>query len=150
MAKRFGRILYATDYSKASARALDEAVALAKENDAELLVLHVIEPVTPYVTGDDYGSAELYTRLEETAKKDAQTAMQKLMVRLQKARINAKSLLVTGTAHEQIIKTARSRKADLIVIGTHGRTGLSKLFMGSIAGKVVSAAQCPVLTVRGR
>jgi len=150
MGNHFQRILYATDYSKASARALDQAVALAKENDAELLVVHVIEPVSPYVTGDDYGSAELYTRLEETAKKDAQSAMQKLMDRLQKAKIKVKSLLLTGTSHDQIIKAAKTRKADLIVIGTHGRTGLSKLFMGSVAGKVVSAAQCPVLTVRGK
>ena len=150
MAKHFRRILYATDYSKASARALDEAIALAKENDAELLVVHVIEPVAPYVTGDDYASAELYTRIEETTKKDAQSAMQKLMARLQKTKVNAKSLLLTGTTHDQIVKAARSRKADVIVIGTHGRTGLSKLFMGSVAGKVVSAAQCPVLTVRGK
>jgi universal stress protein A len=150
MANHYRRILYATDYSRASARALDEAVALAKENDAELLVVHVIEPIAPYVTGEDYGSAELYTRLEETAKKDAQSAMQKLMGRLQKAKVKAKSLLLSGTTHDQIVKAARSRKADVIVIGTHGRTGLSKLFMGSVAGKVVSAAHCPVLTVRGR
>ncbi|HEY7167002.1 MAG TPA: universal stress protein [Candidatus Binatia bacterium] len=150
MANHYRRILYATDYSRASARALDEAVALAKENDAELLVVHVIEPIAPYVTGEDYGSAELYTRLEETAKKDAQSAMQKLMGRLQKAKVKAKSLLLSGTTHDQIVKAARSRKADVIVIGTHGRTGLSKLFMGSVAGKVVSAAYCPVLTVRGR
>jgi universal stress protein A len=150
MAKHISKILYATDYSKASARALDEAVNLAKQNHAELLVLHVIEPVTPYVTGDDYGSAELYMRLEETAKKDAQSSMQKLMQKLQKAKVKAKSLLVKGTTADQIVRAAKSRKADMIVIGTHGRTGLSKLFMGSVAGKVISMAQCPVLTVRGK
>ena len=64
MATHFSKILYATDYSKASARALDEAVALAKQNHAELLVLHVIDPVTPYVAGEDIGGAELYMKLE--------------------------------------------------------------------------------------
>ena len=150
MEKRIKRILYATDYSKASARALDQAVQLAKQNGAELWVVHVLEPVTPYVTGDDYGSTELYLRLEETNKKDAQSSMQKLMQKLKKLKVNAKSLLLKGSTHDQIIKAARSKKADMIVIGTHGRTGLTKLFMGSVAGKVVSTAQCPVLTVRGK
>ena len=150
MEKRIKRILYATDYSKASARALDQAVQLAKQNAAELLVVHVLEPVTPYVTGDDYGSTELYLRLEETTKKEAQSSMHKLMQKLQKLKVKAKSLLLKGSTHDQIIKAAKSAKADMIVIGTHGRTGLTKLFMGSVAGKVVSTAQCPVLTVRGK
>src|ERR671930_86804 len=150
MEKRIKRILYATDYSQASERALDQAVQLAKQNGAELWVVHVLEPITPYVTGDDYGSTELYLRLEETNKKDAQSSMQKLMQKLKKLKVNAKSLLLKGSTHDQIIKAARSKKADMIVIGTHGRTGLTKLFMGSVAGKVVSTAQCPVLTVRGK
>ena len=150
MEKRIKRILYATDYSQASARALDQAVQLAKQNGAELWVVHVLEPVTPYVTGDDYGSTELYLRLEETNKRDAQSSMQKLMQKLKQLKVNAKSLLLKGSTHDQIIKAARSKKADMIVIGTHGRTGLTKLFMGSVAGKVVSTAQCPVLTVRGK
>jgi nucleotide-binding universal stress UspA family protein len=146
----FSRILYATDYSKASSRALDEAVALAKQNRAELLVLHVIDPVTPYVTGEDIGGAELYMKLEETTKQEAETSMKKLMEKLRKLKVNAKSLLIRGSAHEQIVRTAKNRRANLIVIGTHGRTGLSKLLMGSVANKVVSTAHCPVLTVRGK
>jgi nucleotide-binding universal stress UspA family protein len=146
----YDRILYATDYSKGSGRALAEAVALAKQNRAELLVLHAIDPVTPYVAGDDIGGAELYIRLEETTKQEAQASMKTLMEKLKKLKINAKSLLVRGAAHEQIVKTAKNRRANLIVIGTHGRTGLSKLLMGSVANKVVSTAHCPVLTVRGK
>jgi nucleotide-binding universal stress UspA family protein len=150
MAKRFRRIMYATDYSRASARALDEAVNLAKQNDAELLVLHVMDPVTPYVTGEDYGTAELYLKLEETTKQEAQTSMQKLVEKLRKYKVKVKSLLLKGSPHDQIVKAAKSRKADMIVIGTHGRTGLTKLFMGSVAGKVIATASCPVLTVRGK
>ena len=150
MAKHFSKILHATDYPKPSARALDEAVALAKQNRAELLVLHVIEPVTPYVAGEDMGGAELYMKLEETTKQEAETSMKKLMEKLRKLKVNAKSLLLRGTAHEQIVRSAKSRRANLIVIGTHGRTGLSKLLMGSVANQVVSTAHCPVLTVRGK
>ena len=150
MTKPIKKILYATDYSKASGRALDEAVNLATRYDAELLVLHVIEPVTTYVTGEDFGSAGLYMKLEDATKREAEVSMQKLMGKLQKSKVRAKSLLLKGTPHDQIVKAAKSRNADMIVIGTHGRTGLSKLFMGSVAGKVVSTAICPVLTVRGR
>ena len=150
MARQIRRILYATDFSKASARALDEAVRLAKQNHAELLVVHVIEPVGQYAAGEDFGGAELYMKIEEAAEQDAQRSMQKLMGKLKQARVNAKSLLLKGLAHEQIVKAARSRKANMVVIGTHGRTGLSKLFMGSVAGRVVSLASCPVLTVRGK
>lgn len=150
MTRQIRRILHATDFSKASARALDEAVSLAKQNHAELLVVHVIEPVGQYAAGEDFGGAELYMKIEEAAEQDAQRSMQKLMLKLKQARVNAKSLLLKGLAHEQIVKAARSRKANMIVIGTHGRTGLSKLFMGSVAGKVVSLASCPVVTVRGK
>jgi nucleotide-binding universal stress UspA family protein len=150
VARPIRRILYATDYSKASARALDEAVNLAKQNDAELLVVHVIEPMGQYAAGEDFGGAELYMRIQEANKRDAERSMQKLMRKLQQAKVSAKSLLLKGIAHDQIVKAAKNRKASLIVIGTHGRTGLSKLFMGSVAGKVVSLATCPVVTVRGK
>jgi nucleotide-binding universal stress UspA family protein len=143
------RILHATDFSKASARALQEAVKLARENSARLLVVHVIEP-TPYVAGGEFGGAEIYMKLEDAMKRNAQSSMSRLMQRLKKLKIKAESLLLRGSAHEQIVKAAKSRKADIVVIGTHGRTGLSKLFLGSVAGKVVSLATCPVMTVRGK
>jgi universal stress protein A len=143
------KILHATDFSKASARALQEAIKLAKDNNAQLLVVHVIEPM-PYVVGGEFGGAEIYTKLEDMAKRNAQSSMSKLMERLKKLKVKAESLLLRGSSHEQIVKAARNKKADMIVIGTHGRTGLSKLFMGSVAGKVVSLAACPVMTVRGR
>jgi nucleotide-binding universal stress UspA family protein len=148
--KNIKKILYATDYSKASARALDEAVNLAKQNKAELWVVHVIEALATYVSGEDFGGAELYMRLEETARRDAQASMEKLMQRLKRLGVKAKSLLLKGSPHEQIVKAAKNRKADMIVVGTHGRTGLSKLLMGSVASRVVSTARCPVVTVRGR
>jgi universal stress protein A len=151
MAKHFTKILYATDYSKASARALDEAIALTKQNGAELLVLHVIEPMTSYVAGEDIGGADLYMKLEETTKQEAENSMKKLMDKLRKLKVKAKSLLLRGgTAQDQIVRAAKSRRASLIVIGTHGRTGLTKLLMGSVANQIVSTAHCPVLTVRGK
>ena len=150
MARRIRRILHATDFSKASGRALEESINLAKQNNAELLVVNVVEPVGQYAVGEDYGGAELYMKIEDAAKQDAERSMQKLMRKLQQAKVKAKSLLLKGSSYDQIVKAAKNRKADMIVIGTHGRTGISKLFMGSVAGKVVSLARCPVVTVRGR
>jgi nucleotide-binding universal stress UspA family protein len=147
--KRIRKILYATDYSKASDRALEEAINLAKQNEAELLVVHVLEPI-PYAAGEEFGGAELYLKLEDATKRESQTTMDKLIRRLQRSKVKAKSLLLRGSAHDQIVKAAKSKKVDMIVIGTHGRTGLSKLFMGSVAAKVVSTATCPVVTVRGK
>jgi nucleotide-binding universal stress UspA family protein len=143
------RILHATDFSKASARALNEAVNLAKQNRAELLIIHVIEP-TPYVAGDEFGNGEIYTKLQDIAERDAKASMSKLLARLKRSNIKAQGFLMKGFAHDQIVKAAKSKKANMIVIGTHGRTGLSKLFMGSVAGKVISLATCPVVTVRGK
>lgn len=146
--KSIRRILYATDFSRASRKARDKAVELARDSDAELLVVHVIVPTTAYISEQEFGGAELYARLEESAKREAESAMKKVMADLAKRKVKATSLLLRGSAHDQIVKAAKSKKADMIVIGTHGRTGLSKLFMGSVAGRVVSTAPCPVLTVR--
>jgi universal stress protein A len=130
---------------------LEEAVSLARKNRAELLVVHVIEPIRQYSAGgEDFAGAELYLKMEEATRQNAERSMQKIMRKLQQARVKAKSLLPKGTAYDQIVKAAKNRRANMIVIGTHGRTGLSKLVIGSVAGKGVSQATCPVVTVRGR
>ena len=144
------KILYATDYSKASDRALEEAVKLAKQNNAELLVVHVIEPASFVAGEEEFGGGEIYAKLEDLANQEARASMTKLIERLKKTKVKAQGLLFKGSVDDQIVKAAKSKKADMIVIGTHGRTGLSKLFMGSVAGRVVSSANCPVLTVRGK
>jgi nucleotide-binding universal stress UspA family protein len=60
-----------------------------------------------------------------------------------------KGLLLEGVPHERIARAARSKKADMVVMGTHGRTGFAKLVLGSVASRVLTVAPCPVLTVRG-
>lgn len=148
--KRIRRLIHATDFSRASGRAFTSAVQIAKRNKAELLLVHVIEPVTPYLAPDQYTGPELFVELETAAKSKAESELSSLMKKVQKARVKVKSLVLKGTPHDQIVRAAKSRRADLIVIGTHGRTGISKFFMGSVAGRVIAMAHCPVLTVRGR
>lgn len=116
------RIMHPTDFSAASLAAFVKAVEMAKANRAELTIVHVLSPVMP-VPGDGYISPKVYDEIAASTRAWAQKELDR---RLAKA------------------------GADLLVLGTHGRSGLAKLFIGSVAGRVVAAAPCPVLTVRGK
>ena len=73
-----------------------------------------------------------------------------MVARAQKAKARVKAVLLEGVPYDRIARVARSKRADLIVMGTHGRSGLSKFFLGSVAERVIALAPCPVLTVRGK
>ena len=146
---RIRRILHPSDFSRASGAAFTKAIEMAKTNRAELLVAHVLAPVMPML-GDGYVSPKVYEEIIATGRSQAQAELNRLVAKARKAGVRVKSLLMEGVPHEQITRAARSKRADLVVIGTHGRTGLTKFFLGSVAGRVVSIASCPVLTVRGK
>jgi nucleotide-binding universal stress UspA family protein len=143
------RILHPTDFSRASGAAFLKAVALAKESRAQLLLVHVMLPPTPFI-GDGYVSPKTYEDLEAAARRSAQRELAKVAARAQKAKAGVKAVLVEGVPYDKIARVARSKRADLIVMGTHGRSGLSKFFLGSVAERVIARAPCPVLTVRGK
>src|SRR5262245_26184982 len=145
---RIRRILHATDFSGASRAAFAKAVELAKQNQAELLVLHVLMPPVA-MAGDGFLSPTMYEDLERSSREYAQKQLDVLLAKARKQRVSARSLLLDGTPAEEIARAARSKRADLIVIGTHGRSGIAKLFLGSVAGRIISMARAPVLTVRG-
>lgn len=143
------RILHPTDFSRASGAAFLKAVALAKESRAELLLVHVLLPTTPFI-GDGYISPKTYEELEASARRGAQRELAKVVAKAQKAKARVKAVLLEGVPYDRIARVARSKRADLIVMGTHGRSGLSKFFLGSVAERVIALASCPVLTVRGK
>ena len=147
---RIRRILHPSDFSKASGAAFVKAVELAKSNRAELAVLHVLAPPMTIMAGDGYVSPQVYEDLDQSARAYASKELASLVAKAKKVGVRAKPVLRDGIAHEQIARAARSPRADMIVIGTHGRTGLAKLFLGSVAGRVVATAKCPVMTVRGK
>ena len=147
--KLYRRVLHPTDFSKASRRAFDHAVALAKRERAELLLLHVMMPPAPFV-GNGYVSPKTYEDLEAAALHSAESQMTTALAKAKKAGGRVTAILSEGVPFEQIVRTAKSKRADLIVIGTHGRTGFSRLFLGSVAERVIQLAPCPVLTVRSR
>ena len=146
---RIRRVLHPTDFSRASTAAFKRAVEMAKGNRAELLVVHVMVPAVPLM-GDGYVSPKVYEDLEAAARSAAQKQLRKLVEKAKQAGARGKGLLLEGVAHERIAQAARARKADLVVIGTHGRTGFAKLFLGSVASRVLAVSPCPVLTVRGK
>jgi nucleotide-binding universal stress UspA family protein len=145
--KLYRRILHPTDFSRASRPAFERAVKLARQEGAELLIVHVMVPPAPFV-GNGYVSPKTYEDLEAAARKSVETQLKAVLARAKKAGARAKAILTEGIPVEQIVRAAKGKRADLIVIGTHGRTGFSRFFLGSVAERVVQLAPCPVLTVR--
>jgi nucleotide-binding universal stress UspA family protein len=144
-----GTILHPTDFSPSSRAAFNHALALAREQGAELLLVHVLPTVMPMV-GEGYMSPKTFDDLQRSMRAQAQKQLDRLVAKAKAARVRARGLLYEGVAADAIVRAARAKRAKLIVVGTHGRTGLTRLFMGSVAERVVGTAPCPVLTIRGK
>ena len=144
-----GTILHPTDFSPASRPAFNHALALAREQRAELWLVHVLPTVMPMV-GEGYMSPKTFDDLQRSMRAQAEKQLDRLVAKAKAARVRARGVLYEGVAADAIARAARAKRARLIVMGTHGRTGLSRLFMGSVAERVIGTAPCPVLTVRGK
>ncbi|HTI72844.1 MAG TPA: universal stress protein [Candidatus Limnocylindria bacterium] len=138
------RILVPLDFSAASGKALDYAISMAREHRAAITLLHVIPP-PPYAPG--YGGIE-FGPVEEGMRIGASKDLAAYCADIQREGIVAEGLVRVGSPGLEIVEAARSLKVDLIVISTHGRSGLKHLLMGSVAEVVVRQAPCPVLVVR--
>jgi nucleotide-binding universal stress UspA family protein len=136
-------ILFPTDFSDSSDRALVLASSLARDNEARLLIVHVNEPHIGYAEG----LAAAYTNLTEELRSNAEQLLER--VKPPFADIDYERRLIEGTPAAAIVKLAETEEdIDFIVLGTHGRTGVSRLLMGSVAEAVVRKAPCPVLTIK--
>jgi nucleotide-binding universal stress UspA family protein len=145
--RTFRRIVHPSDFSPASRPAFRKAIQLAKSHRAQLFVVHVLSmlPVIP----DAYVAPTVWDDLERGQRITAQRQLARLVATAKAAGARASDVVLDiGATHEQIVRFARARRADLIVIGTHGRSGLTKALLGSVASRVLAAARCPVLTVR--
>jgi nucleotide-binding universal stress UspA family protein len=147
--KRIRRVLYATDLSAASRRAFTTALAMAKSLRARLTIVYVMAPVIPTVP-EQYFDAMTLDHLERQARQWSLQQLNRLADRARKAGTTARTELRRGDAADQIVAVAKSSGTDFIVVGTHGRRGLPKFFLGSVAERVVTIAPCPVVTVRGK
>lgn len=143
--KVFEHILVPTDFGGPSAQAIEVAVALVSALDARLTLLHVWDiPTYPYmeVVGD---TSKLFAVVEHAAAERLQQALQYAQKRVP----TATSTLRMGVPWQEVLATVNEQHPDLVVMGTHGRRGLSHVFLGSVAEKVVRLSEVPVLTVHG-
>jgi len=147
--KPMRNILVATDFSSASRPAFRRALELARANSSALWIAHVEAPPGP-LSSDGYVVPRIYEEMELAIRTDAQKRLRSMLTRARKLGVRARAVLLKGAPHEAIVRAARGHRADMVVMGTHGRTGVARLFVGSVAARVVAAATCPVLTVRGR
>lgn len=146
MANLFEKILTAIDFSENSECAFEYALAMAARFDAELTIMHVInEPVdlrgfyVPHIS---------FEQLEKEIEEGAIKMMEDFCNTRLGSFTNYKTAIVTGIPYDEITRKADEIGASLIVLGTHGRTGLDHLIFGSTAERVVRSANCPVMTIR--
>jgi nucleotide-binding universal stress UspA family protein len=134
------KILFPTDFSTCSDAGLEQATALARDTGAKLLIIHVEEPPAAY------GGGEMYYGISEPD----QTALLRMLhdVRPTDPNVPYEHRLLRGDPAEMIVEEADREHCDLIVMGTHGRTGFKRLLMGSVAEAVVRKANCAVFTYK--
>jgi universal stress protein A len=133
-------ILFPTDFSHTGDAALDFATSLARDTGAKLLIVHVEEPPLAY------GGGEMYYGIPEPNT----DALLKMLhaVKPTDPSVPFEHRLLAGDPAGAIVDLASQENADMIVLGTHGRTGLSRLLMGSVAEAIVRRAECPVVTYK--
>src|SRR6187402_1452702 len=141
----FERILVATDFSDSSRQALEYAICIAEKFGSELILVHSWEPPNYSYAAGLYLPVDMIAPIERAAIAHLEEATTELKQRFPAA----KSLLRAGAPWEELLAAASEVKADLIVMGTHGRRGLERALLGSVAEKVVRLSPIPVLTVHG-
>ena len=140
------RILAPTDFSELSKQGLKSALELAQSFGAKLLLMHVVEP-PPYPM-EGIVPSHMGATLLDDLERQASHELSHMLAETPEHRIEVARRVVVGIPHLKIVEVAEEDKTDLIVMTTHGRTGLSHLVMGSVAEKIVRTAPCPVLTIR--
>jgi universal stress protein A len=151
MHESFKRILVTTDFSESGDHAVAHAFRMAADHGAEVLLCHVIEMVVAPnpLYAHYYPTDFLQPEIRERAEKDAHKALLERVPKDEElATVPHRTIVAHGTPAEEIIRTAKDQETDLIVISTHGHTGLKHLFLGSTAERVIRHVHCPVLVVR--
>lgn len=140
------RILCPVDFSESADHALRYALAFATAYDAELRLLYVVE--LPFLPAYSTTMAPDLSLPIERLKQESQAALDEVVRASKELHPRVAGQLVVGTPFIEIIKAAREGKIDLIVVGSHGKSGLQHMLIGSVAEKVVRKSPCPVLTVK--
>ena len=146
----FSKILVPTDFSEDSKLALSYAIELAQKFSAEIVVVHVDQPLAPVMVSELNPGLDVGTmnRIAEEQRLLALRELDQTSAHLRESGVKSRGLMRVGAPFLEILHAAQTENADLIVMGTHGRTGLAHVLIGSVAERVVNKAPCPVLTVR--
>jgi len=142
----FYRIVVATDFSTCSEEAWSLARRVAASSGGELILTHVLTE-TPLYREGPFSMASV-REVYRQAREWAASTLEEWVSKARSEGLTARTALCTGVPYEEIVALARDERAELIVIGTHGRGGLDRALLGSVADRVVRLAPCPVLTVR--
>ena len=134
------KILYPTDFSTLGQTALEMATSLARDRGAKLLIVHVEEPPMAY------GGGELYYGIDMPDPRELQRMLAEVVPT--DPNVGYEHKLVMGSPAGGILHIAEKERVEMIVMATHGRTGMTRMLMGSVAEEVVRKAKCPVLTVK--
>lgn len=146
METTINKVLVPIDFSDYSKSALKYAVNFAKSFNAEIILIYVVEPVIypPDFSMGQIAMPSINTEWDDRAKEELQKLAKSEIV----GSANVKTVIKTGKPFVEIIETAKEENVDLIIIATHGRSGVEHILFGSTAEKVVRKAPCPVLTLR--
>lgn len=142
-------ILLPTDLSNTSLSAGEYAMELASKYDAQIHLLHVLEKTPPIlaIRSLDLSQEKILKSFEEEGKKLLENVVKKLAKKRPDEAIKMLPVLRKGIDYDEIVKYSKEQKIDVIVIATHGRTGLLHTLLGSVAEKVIRYAKCPVLVI---
>ena len=147
MASRlFSRIVVPTDFSGCSEEAWALARRIAGAVGAEIVLVHVF--VEPPSYGEASFPVDSVWQVIESARKWVEQELEKWADAARENGISVRTLVRTGSPYQEIVDLATDERADLVVMGTHGRSGMSRLLLGSVADRIIRLAPCPVLTVR--
>jgi len=142
----FHRIIVPTDFSSCAEEAWSLAQRLAGISGAELVLTHVLTEAPLFREGPFI--MPKVRDVFEAARSFANTALEEWVAKARAGGLSARAALRSGIAYQEIVALATDERADLIVIGTHGRGGINRALLGSVADRVIRLASCPVLTVR--
>ncbi len=141
----FKKILCPVDFSEFTDEILEYALDIAKKYGAELHLIHIIPNLNYFTPYESFFTPENLIVVEKNMETEVNKDFDDLM---KKINVPAVKIIKNGAAFVEIINYARSESMDLIIIGTHGRSGLEHILIGSVAERVIRKAPCPVLTVR--
>ena len=144
------KVLFPTDCSENSEDALAYAIEITKKFNAKLLILNVTSELEIYGGDNDYLSPANYKKMVEAADADSKKQLKAYWEKFEESDIKVELMQVKGDPFKEIVLFAQDNKMDIIVMGTHGRTGIQHIMMGSVAEKIVRYSPIPVLTVKNK